>query len=62
MLRVVTYGITPIGFKLNKLHEVYAPSAWDILAQGTDAKMNTLEVAPGQQGAVPANYLIARPK
>ena len=62
MHRVVSYGITPIGFKLNKLHEIYLPDQWEILEKGNNAIMNTIEVAPGQPGAVPANYLIARPK
>jgi len=62
MHRVIRYGITPIGFRLDRLHEVYSPDAWKILAQSNDASMNTIEIAPGQKGAVPANYLIARPK
>jgi len=62
MHRVVSYGITPIGFALDKLHEVYTPDAWNILAQSNEARMNTIEIAPGKNGAVPANYLIARPR
>ena len=60
--RVVKYGITPVGFNLNKLHEVYAPNLWTILERSNNAKMYTIEIAPGQTGAVPANYLIARAK
>jgi SAM-dependent methyltransferase len=62
MHRVVSYGITPIGFELDQLDQVYKPTEWQILDQGKDARMNTIEVIPGQTGAVPANYLIARPK
>jgi len=62
MHRVVSYGITPIGFRIDKLHEVYSPDAWEILEQGNNARMHTIEIAPGQNGAVPANYLIARPR
>jgi len=62
MHRVVSYGITPIGFRLDKLHEVYSPDVWEILGQGNNANMNTIEIAPGQKGAVPANYLIIRPR
>ena len=62
MHRVVSYGITPIGFRLDRLHEVYSPDTWQILEQGNNANMNTIEIAPRQKGAVPANYLIARPK
>lgn len=62
MHRAVNYGITQIGFRLDKLHEVYSPDVWEILEQGNNANMNRIEIAPGQKGAVPANYLIARPQ
>ncbi|MEM7132937.1 MAG: class I SAM-dependent methyltransferase [Chloroflexota bacterium] len=60
--RVIQHGITPIGFELKKLHEIYLPDLWEILAKGQGAKMNTIELAPQQHGAVPANFLVARPQ
>lgn len=58
--KVVEHGIQPIGFKLNDIKKVYPAVDWKVIAQGKDVTINTIPLSHGQEGLVPANYLILR--
>jgi len=59
--KVVEHGITPIGFELKDAGRLYNQHAWQILDQGHDVTINTIPLSHGQEGQVPANYLVLRP-
>ncbi|MEM7116586.1 MAG: class I SAM-dependent methyltransferase [Chloroflexota bacterium] len=59
--KVVEHGITPIGFDLKDIHKLYRENAWHIIDKGHEVTINTVPLSHGQEGNVPANYLIVRP-
>jgi SAM-dependent methyltransferase len=59
--KVVEHGITPIGFELKDVNKVFLQDAWHILEQGQQVTINTIPLTHGQEGHVPANYLVLRP-
>ena len=58
--KVVEHGIQPIGFKLDDIKKVYPENDWTIIRQGEDVTINTIPLSHGQEGHVPANYLVLR--
>ncbi len=59
--KVVEHGITPIGFELKDVNKLFRPDAWHILENGHKVTINTIPLSHGQEGHVPANYLVLRP-
>lgn len=59
--KVVEHGIVPIGFELKDIDKVFNQNAWRILDQGQEVTINTVPLSHGQEGHVPANYLVLRP-
>ena len=60
--KVVTFGIRPIGFKLEDVNKIYPEDHWSVIDRGDDVTINTIPMSHGEEGLVPANYLIAKPK
>lgn len=59
--KVVEHGITPIGFELKDVGKLFSEKSWRILEQGYEVTINTIPLSHGQEGQVPANYLVLRP-
>jgi SAM-dependent methyltransferase len=58
--RVVQYGVVPVGYEANERAGLFPDSEWELLNEGTGLTVKTIPIAQGKEGAVPANYLIAR--
>ena len=39
---------------------VYPDAKWQVIAQGDDVTINTVPLGHGEEGRVPANYLVLR--
>lgn len=57
---VIRTGATSVGFDPQDRPLVYPDSHWNIIAHGEDVTINTVPLYHGDEGRVPANYLIAR--
>lgn len=55
--------VQPTGFNNNRDRETYfPPDRWLIVDEGENATLHTVTLINGEEGAVPANYLILRRK
>jgi SAM-dependent methyltransferase len=59
---VVRFGIRPIGFNLSDRTSFFPDSRWHLLAAGEDVPINTVTLSHGEEGHVPASYVIVRPR
>lgn len=59
---VIRHGVQPIGFTAEDRQRYYPDSDWDILSEGEEVTINTVPLSHGEEGHVPAYYLIAQPK
>lgn len=57
---VLRTGATSVGFDLQDRLLVYPDAEWQILAQGEDVTIKTVLLSHGEEGKVPANYLVLR--
>lgn len=57
---VIRTGATSVGFDPQDRPYVYPDSKWEVLAQGDDVTINTVPLHHGDEGRVPANYLVLR--
>ncbi len=57
---VIKTGATSVGFDPQDRPLVYPDSHWNILAHGDDVTINTVPLYHGDEGRVPANYLVLR--
>jgi SAM-dependent methyltransferase len=57
---VLRTGATSVGFDLRDRPLVYPESDWRILAHGEDVTIRTVRLSHGEEGKVPANYLVLR--
>ncbi|HEX3126124.1 MAG TPA: class I SAM-dependent methyltransferase [Thermoanaerobaculia bacterium] len=60
--RVVEHGVVPVGYEAEERVGLFPDSEWELLNEGTGLTVKTIPIAQGQEGAVPASYLIARPR
>ncbi len=51
-----------VGFNLEQRQRFYPDDRWTVLAEGRNAIMHTIDVGDGRQEAMPAGYLVMRPK
>jgi len=58
--RVVEHGVVPVGFDASERVGLFPSGEWELLKEGTDVTVKTIPIAQGQEGTVPASYLIAR--
>lgn len=59
---VIRHGPSSVGFGLAERKKCFPDDRWHVLAEGEDVTINTRPLADGQEGRVPANYLILRTK
>ncbi|HKI02410.1 MAG TPA: class I SAM-dependent methyltransferase [Thermoanaerobaculia bacterium] len=57
---VIRTGATSVGFDPVERPRVYPDSHWNVVAHGDDVTINTVPLSHGQEGRVPANYLVLR--
>jgi len=57
---VIRTGATSVGFDPIERPRVYPDRNWQVVAQGDDVTINTVPLGHGQEGRVPANYLVLR--
>jgi SAM-dependent methyltransferase len=57
---VLRTGASSVGFDLQDRPRVYPDSDWQILAHGEDVTIKTVVLSHGEEGRVPANYLVLR--
>jgi SAM-dependent methyltransferase len=60
--RVVRFGIRPVGFNLIDRASLFPDSRWSLLASGEDITINTVTLSHGEEGHVPASFVIVRPR
>ncbi len=51
-----------MGFDPHERPLVYPDAKWNVIAEGDDVTINTVPLHHGDEGHVPANYLVLRPK
>jgi SAM-dependent methyltransferase len=59
---VIRTGATSVGFDPKDRPLVYPESHWQILAHGEDVTIKTVVLSHGEEGVVPANYMVLRPR
>jgi SAM-dependent methyltransferase len=57
---VIRTGATSVGFDPQERFTLYPESRFQVLAEGEDVTINTVTLGHGEEGRVPANYLIVR--
>ncbi|HEV7504745.1 MAG TPA: class I SAM-dependent methyltransferase [Thermoanaerobaculia bacterium] len=57
---VIRTGATSVGFDPKERFTLYPESRFEVLAGGEDVTINTVTLGHGEEGLVPANYLIVR--
>ncbi|HEY0514713.1 MAG TPA: class I SAM-dependent methyltransferase [Thermoanaerobaculia bacterium] len=57
---VIRTGATSVGFEPTQRPRVYPDAKWQVIAQGDDVTINTVPLSHGEEGHVPANYLVLR--
>ncbi len=57
---VIKTGATSVGFDPKERFKLYPESRFQVLAEGDDVTINTVPLYHGDEGRVPANYLIVR--
>jgi SAM-dependent methyltransferase len=57
---VLRTGAASVGFDIQDQPQVYPDSAWQVLAHGEDVTIKTVPLSHGEEGRVPANYLVLR--
>jgi SAM-dependent methyltransferase len=57
---VIRTGATSVGFDPALRPMVYPDAKWQVIAQGDDVTINTVPLGHGEEGRVPANYLVLR--
>lgn len=59
---VISTGATSVGFDPQDRPLVYPDDRWEVLDSGDDVTINTVPLYHGDEGRVPANYLVLRPR
>ncbi|HEX4499045.1 MAG TPA: hypothetical protein VIE43_25435, partial [Thermoanaerobaculia bacterium] len=57
---VIRTGATSVGFDPVQRPRVYPDAKWQVVAHGDDVTINTVPLGHGEEGNVPANYLVLR--
>jgi SAM-dependent methyltransferase len=57
---VIRTGATSVGFDPAMRPMVYPDDRWEVVAHGEDVTINTVPLGHGEEGNVPANYLVLR--
>lgn len=57
---VLRTGAASVGFDVQDRPLVYPDSDWQVIAHGEDVTIKTVTLAHGEEGRVPANYLVLR--
>jgi SAM-dependent methyltransferase len=57
---VIRTGATSVGFDPQDRPLVYPDSHWQVVAHGEDVTIITVPLSHGEEGRVPANYLVLR--
>jgi hypothetical protein len=59
---IIRTGATSVGFDPRDRPLVYPDSRWQVLAHGDDVTIRTIVLSHGEEGRVPSNYLVLRPR
>lgn len=59
--RVVETGVVPVGFGPRDRATFFSDVFWDVLAEGP-SEINTVPLGHGQEGRVPAIFMLLRPR
>lgn len=59
---VIRHGPSSVGFGLEERKKYFPDSRWEVLAQGDDVTITTRKLTHGEEGKVPANFLVMRPR
>ncbi len=59
---MIRTGATSVGFDPADRPRVYPDSRWQVIEQSADVTINTVPLPHGEEGHVPASYLILRPR
>jgi len=59
---VIRTGATSVGFDPSDRPLVYPDDRWEVVEHSDKVTINTVPLSHGEEGLVPANYLIARPR
>jgi SAM-dependent methyltransferase len=57
---VLRTGAASVGFDVQDRPRVYPDAEWQVLAHGEDVTIKTVTLSHGEEGRVPANYLVLR--
>ncbi|MFL6259776.1 MAG: class I SAM-dependent methyltransferase [Thermoanaerobaculia bacterium] len=57
---VLRTGAASVGFDVQDRPRVFPDSDWEVLAHGEDVTIKTVTLSHGEEGKVPANYLVLR--
>ena len=57
---VIRTGATSVGFDPQERFTLYPETRFQVLAGGDDVTINTVTLSHGEEGRVPANYLVVR--
>lgn len=58
--RVVQHGVVPVGYEADERAELFPAEEWELLKEESDVTVKTIPIAEGQEGSIPANFLIMR--
>lgn len=58
--RVVEHGVVPVGFDAEEREGLFPESQWELLNEASGVTVKTIPISGGQEGTVPASYLIVR--
>jgi SAM-dependent methyltransferase len=59
---VIKTGATSVGFDPIQRPRVYPDAKWEVVDHGDNVTINTVPLYHGDEGRVPANYFILRPR
>ena len=59
---VIRTGATSVGFDPKERPDVYPDDRWQLIEMSDQVTINTVPLAHGEEGRVPASYMILRPR
>lgn len=59
---VIRHGVQPIGFTEADRRRFFPESDWKVFSEGEDAVINTVPLGHGDEGRVPAYYMVTQPR
>ncbi len=59
---VIRHGPSSVGFSLSERGKCFPDQRWQVLESSSEVIITTRPLADGQEGKVPANFLVLRPR